>query len=59
MAPDEPDQTTPRVEPTPEPTPSPAVEVAGRKHERVDTAPEDAVGSPPEPLHPCGSRELR
>ena len=28
MAPDEPDQTTPSVEPTPEPTPGPAIEVA-------------------------------
>ena len=28
MAPDEPDQTTPGVEPTPEPTPSPSVEAA-------------------------------
>ena len=39
MAPDEPDQTTPSVEPTPEPTPSPAVEVAPEQEPVVSAEP--------------------
>ena len=42
MAPDEPDQTTPSVEPTPEPTPSPAVEVAPEQEPVVSAEPIEA-----------------
>ena len=49
MAPDEPDQTTPSVEPTPEPTPSPAVEVAPEQEPAVSAEPVEAlaVAEPP------------
>ena len=48
MAPDEPDQTTPSVEPTP---PSPAVEAAPEQEPVVSAepveAPSEPVGEPP------------
>ena len=52
MAPDEPDQTTPSVEPTPEPTPSPAVEVAPEQEPVVSVAglSDDAAALSAEPV---------
>jgi hypothetical protein len=50
MAPDEPAQTTPIVEPTPEPTPSPAVEAAAEQEPVVSAEPVEApVGPVAEP----------
>ena len=46
MAPDEPDQTTPSVEPTPEPTPSPAVEAAPEQEPVVSAEPVEAPAEP-------------
>jgi hypothetical protein len=49
MAPDEPDQTTPTVEPTLEPTPGPAIEVAPEQEPVVsaEAAAAPAVTEPP------------
>ena len=47
MAPDEPDLTTPSVEPTPEPTPSPAVEAA---HEQEPVVSAEPIEAPAEPV---------
>jgi hypothetical protein len=46
MAPDEPEQTTPSVEPTPEPTPSPAIEVAPEQERVVSAEPVEAPAEP-------------